>query len=143
MAFQIKLNQVYANGMDFAYLECGSGPLALCLHGFPDSAYSWRHLLPELAKSGYHAVAPFTRGYAPSAIAPDGCYQTGALATDANALHKALGGNQDAVIIGHDWGASTAYVAVANAPERWRRLVALSVPPGLILRNAFQENLDA
>ena len=46
----------------------GSGPLALCLHGFPDSAHSWRHLLPELARAGFRAVAPFTRGYAPTAL---------------------------------------------------------------------------
>ena len=141
MAYDIHLNQVQANGIDFAFFECGSGPLALCVHGFPDSAHTWRFLLPELAKAGYRAVAPFTRGYAPTAIAPDHCYQTGALAADVNALHQALGASSDAVLIGHDWGASTVYVAGANAPDRWRRVVALSVPPGLALRNAFQGNL--
>ena len=141
MAYDIHLNQVQANGIDFAFFECGSGPLALCVHGFPDSAHTWRFLLPELAKAGYRAVAPFTRGYAPTAIAPDNCYQTGALAADVNALHQALGASNDAVLIGHDWGASTVYVAGANAPDRWRRVVALSVPPGLALRNAFQGNL--
>ena len=141
MASDIHLNQVQANGIDFAFFECGSGPLALCVHGFPDSAHTWRFLLPELAKAGYRAVAPFTRGYAPTAIAPDHCYQTGALAADVNALHQALGASSDAVLIGHDWGASTVYVAGANAPDRWRRVVALSVPPGLALRNAFQGNL--
>ena len=45
------------------------GPLALCLHGFPDTAHTWRHLLPELAAAGYRAVAPFLRGYAPTAAA--------------------------------------------------------------------------
>ncbi len=142
MTFEITLKQVHANGLDFSYLECGTGPLALCIHGFPDSAHSWRHLLPELAKSGFRAIAPFTRGYAPTSIAPDNCYQTGALAADVNALHQALGGNEDAVLIGHDWGASTVYVAGANAPERWKRVVAMSVPPGLTLRKAFQGDLD-
>lgn len=141
MSFQIKLNQVHANDLNFSYLECGTGPLALCVHGFPDSAHTWRFLLPELAKSGFRAVAPFTRGYAPTSIAPDNCYQTGALAADVNALHQALGGNRDAVLIGHDWGASTVFVAGAHAPERWKRVVALSVPPGLVLRNAFQGNV--
>jgi pimeloyl-ACP methyl ester carboxylesterase len=142
MAFEIKSNRVNANGLDFSFLECGAGPLALCVHGFPDSAHTWRFLLPELAKSGFRAVAPFARGYAPTSVAPDNCYQTGALAADVNALHHALGGNGDAVLIGHDWGASTVYVAGANAPERWKRVVALSVPPGLGLRNAFQGNLN-
>ena len=60
-------------------IEAGTGPLALCLHGFPDSAHTWRHLLPELAEAGFHAVAPFMRGYAPSAIPADRCYRLGAL----------------------------------------------------------------
>ena len=141
MAFKIQLNQVHANGIDFSFLECGTGPLALCVHGFPDSAHTWRYLLPALAQAGYRAVAPFTRGYAPTSIAPDNCYQTGALAADVNALHQALGGTHDAVLIGHDWGASTVYVAGANAPDRWRSVVALSVPPGLTLRNTFHGNL--
>jgi pimeloyl-ACP methyl ester carboxylesterase len=58
---------VTANGVQFSYFESGpaDGPLALCLHGFPDSAYTWRFLLPELGAAGFHAVAPFLRGYAP------------------------------------------------------------------------------
>jgi pimeloyl-ACP methyl ester carboxylesterase len=121
--------RVRANGVDFAYLEVGEGPLALCLHGFPDSAPTWRHLLPLLARAGFRAVAPYTRGYAPTGLAPDGAYQLGALVADAVALHEALGGDERAVLIGHDWGAEAAYGAAALAPERWRRLVTLAVPP--------------
>jgi pimeloyl-ACP methyl ester carboxylesterase len=123
--------RITANGLEFSYLEAGpaDGPLALCLHGFPDSAHTWRYLLPELGKAGFHAVAPFLRGYAPTAIPTDGRYQVGVLARDANALHEALGGKGDAVIIGHDWGALTAYAAVAHQPERWRRAVTAAVPP--------------
>jgi pimeloyl-ACP methyl ester carboxylesterase len=122
---------VSANGLLFSYFEAGpaDGPLALCLHGFPDSAHTWRFLLPELAAAGFHAVAPFLRGYAPTGIPADGCYQIGALVRDANALHAALGGGDDAVIIGHDWGALTAYGAVAHRPDLWRRMVAAAVPP--------------
>jgi pimeloyl-ACP methyl ester carboxylesterase len=124
-------HQVTANGVQFSYLEMGpaDGPLALCLHGFPDSAHTWRFLLPELAAAGFHAVAPFLRGYAPTAIPSDGRYQVGALARDANSLHAALGGADDAVIIGHDWGALTAYAAVAHQPDLWRRAVTAAVPP--------------
>src|SRR3954463_5223801 len=88
---------VHANGVDFAYLEAGSGPLALCLHGFPDTAGGWRVLLPALADAGSHAVAPFMRGYAPTSLAADGRYQVGALAADAVALHEVLGGDEQAV----------------------------------------------
>lgn len=118
------------NGIELAYLEQGgTGPLALCLHGFPDTARTWRHLLPRLAEAGFRAVAPFTRGYAPSGPDPDGIYQAGALAADANALHEALGGDGDAVVVGHDWGALAAYGAAGSAPDRWRRAVTLAVPP--------------
>jgi pimeloyl-ACP methyl ester carboxylesterase len=113
-------------------IEAGSGPLALCLHGFPDCAHTWRHLLPALAESGFHAVAPFLRGYAPSAVPADGAYDLGALIADASALHDALGGTQDAVLIGHDWGAEVAYGAAALAPGRWRRLITLGVPPAAL-----------
>jgi len=128
--------------LDFAYLTAGTGPLALCLHGFPDTARTWRHLLPRLADAGYRAVAPFMRGYAPTAVPADGLYQTGALAADANGLHDALGGDADAVIIGHDWGAPAAYGAAVHEPGRWVKVVGLAVPPGAALAAAFVNNLD-
>ena len=125
------MEHIAANGLEFACLTDGpdDGPLALCLHGFPDSAHTWRYLLPELAAAGYRAVAPFLRGYAPTSLAPDGRYQVGALVQDANALHEVLDGGGDAVLIGHDWGALATYGAVAHQPGRWRRAVTAAVPP--------------
>ena len=122
---------IIADGLEFAYLENGppDGPLALCLHGFPDSAHTWRHLLPELAGAGFHAVAPFLRGYAPTQLPPDGRYQLGAIVRDVNALHEAFGAGADAVIVGHDWGAMATYGAVAHQPDRWRRAATMAVPP--------------
>jgi pimeloyl-ACP methyl ester carboxylesterase len=122
---------VTANGVEFAYLSDGpaDGPLALCLHGFPDTAHTWRYLLPRLADAGFHAVAPFLRGYAPTSVPADGMYDTGTLGLDACALHEALGGTADAVLIGHDWGAAATYSAAAYAPERWRRVVAGALAP--------------
>jgi pimeloyl-ACP methyl ester carboxylesterase len=64
------VQNVDANGLKFAYLEDGSGPLVLMLHGFPDTAHTWDDLRPRIAAKGYRAVSPFTRGYHPSAI-PD------------------------------------------------------------------------
>ena len=111
--------------------------MALCLHGFPDTAHTWRHLLPALGDAGYHAVAPFLRAYAPTAIPADGQYQTGALARDVNALHQALGGTGDAVVVGHDWGALATYGAVAHQPDRWRRVVTAAVPPTQSVMSSF------
>jgi pimeloyl-ACP methyl ester carboxylesterase len=129
--------RVDANGLSFAYLAAGDGPLALCLHGFPDSAWGWRKLLPALADAGFRAVAPFLRGYAPTEVPDDGRYQTGILALDACALHDALGSGSDAVLIGHDWGATAAYGAAAWEPDRWRRVVTLAVPPPAALAEGF------
>jgi pimeloyl-ACP methyl ester carboxylesterase len=125
----VRRSAVRANDVEFVVLEAGTGPLALCLHGFPDAAHTWRHLLPELAAAGFHAVAPFMRGYAPTTVPRDGNYSIGALVADAVALHEVLGGDEQAVLIGSDWGAETAYGAGAFAPGCWRRLVALGVPP--------------
>lgn len=125
------------SALEFAALAVGDGPLALCLHGYPDSAWTWRHLLPGLAAAGYRAVAPFNRGYAPTQIPSTPRYQAGVLGVDANALHEALGADGDAVVIGHDWGAMGAYAAASLAPERWRRVVAAAVPPGPVVAEGF------
>ncbi len=114
-----------------------SRPLALCLHGFPDTAYTWRYLLPELDAAGFRPVAPFMRGYAPTEVPADGRYQTGVLGADANALHAAVGGDERAVIIGHDWGAPATYVAVNHEPDRWKRVVGMSVFPGGVIASAL------
>ena len=137
----ISQQSVSANGVDFAVLTAGEGPLALCLHGFPDSAHGYRHLLPALASAGYRAVAPFQRGYAPTAVPADGLYQSGVLGVDANALHEALGGDSDAVIIGHDWGAVGTHAAAVLGPDRWRKVVTMAVPPGGAMGMAFVTNL--
>lgn len=130
---------VTAGSLEVAYLTTGpsDGPLALCLHGFPDSPWSWRYLAAPLAEAGFRVVAPFLRGYAPTAVPSDGCYQTGALVADAVAVHDALGGDERAVLIGHDWGAVAAYPTAAFAPERWARVVAAAVPPPGALAGGF------
>lgn len=129
--------QITANGLSFGFLEAGEGPLALCLHGFPDSAWGWRHLLPALADAGYRAVAPFLRGYAPTEVPADGRFQTAVLGLDACGLHEALGGDGDSVIIGHDWGAMATYVAANHEPDRWRRVVTMAVPPAGAVAGGF------
>ena len=79
------------------------------------------------------------RGYAPTGLAADGSYELGALVSDAVALHAALDGDERAVLIGHDWGAEAAYGAAAVAPERWRRLVTIAVPPLTLDERIFSD----
>ena len=101
---QPEIKKVRANGVTFSYLEAGEGPLVLCLHGFPDNAYTFTQLMDRLAATGFRAVAPFMRGYWPTEVPADGRYQSAVLAMDALALIEALGADR-AVLIGHDWGA--------------------------------------
>lgn len=138
-----EIKRVSVRDIDFAYLEAGpgDGPLALCLHGFPDHAPTWNALLGDLAGAGYHAVAPWTRGYSPTSLAPDGNYETANLALDAVALAEELApGRSDCVLIGHDWGAISGYVTVTHAPDRFARLVTMAVPHSSALLQHFLES---
>ncbi|WP_209308614.1 alpha/beta fold hydrolase [Sphingomonas corticis] len=121
---------VAANGVEFHLLEIGAGPLVLCLHGFPDHARSFVPLMRRLAAAGYRVVAPNLRGFWPTGPAPDGCYLPWATGGDAVALVQGLGVEKAAALVGHDWGAAAAYAAARTAPERFARLVAMSVPEG-------------
>jgi pimeloyl-ACP methyl ester carboxylesterase len=113
-----------------------NGPLAVLLHGFPDTAHTWRHLGPELAGAGWRVVAPFTRGYAPSGVPADGTGHIAALMSDAVGVHAALGGGPDAALVGHDWGAITANALAAHRDSPFSRVVSMSVPPFLAVRSA-------
>lgn len=122
------MDRVDVGAAQLACLQRGSGPLVLCLHGFPDTAWSMVGLLQRLADAGFHAVAPFMRGYAPSSTAADGDYSLKALARDVAALVDHFGGGK-AWIVGHDWGAVAAYAAAATVPERIDGIVTAAVPP--------------
>jgi pimeloyl-ACP methyl ester carboxylesterase len=131
-------------GLTVGALEWGpqDGPLALCLHGFPDTAWTWRRVAPMLAAEGWRVVAPFSRGYAPTAVPSNGRYQVGALVRDAVGLAAALGADRRAVLVGHDWGALTAYGVGDFAPEAFHRIVTLSVPPLATLRRVLGRSLE-
>jgi pimeloyl-ACP methyl ester carboxylesterase len=122
---EINTGTVNANGINFHYLEMGEGPLALCFHGFPDHAWSFRHLLPDLADAGFRAVAPFMRGYAPTEPPADGRYQQVALCKDVLALIGALGAER-AYLIGNDWGAGAVTGATVLEPEKVMKLVIIA-----------------
>lgn len=114
-----------------AVLEAGSpeDPLAICLHGFPDTASTWTDVITHLASKGFHAIAPFQRGYHPSSVASDGCYDIAALVWDAAQVYDHYKGDDRAVLVGHDWGAGVAHGLLSLMPGRFRKAVTLSVPP--------------
>jgi pimeloyl-ACP methyl ester carboxylesterase len=104
-------------------------PIALCLHGFPDTAYGWRKIAPRLVESGWRVVAPFMRGYAPSSIPSDGSQHIGAVMDDALRVRTAAGGTEHDVVIGHDWGALAATGLAAMADSPFEKAVIMSLPP--------------
>ena len=127
-----------------AYLEAGpaDGPLVLCLHGFPDHAPTYEALLADLAGAAFHAVAPWLRGYAPTAAAPDGKYHTAYLALDTIALCDALAPDRDTYLVGHDWGAGAVDLAASYRPDRFGKVVTLAVPPQAAIGARFISNPD-
>jgi pimeloyl-ACP methyl ester carboxylesterase len=126
------MEYVEANGLRFAYLSEGTGPLVLLLHGFPDTAHSWDALRPRLAAQGFRAVSPFLRGYRPTGL-PDRDADAVTLARDVLALIPALGAER-AILIGHDWGALSAYGATALEPARIAKLFVLAIPHPVVLK---------
>lgn len=119
---------VGANGIHLHLVEQGEGPLVVLCHGFPELWYSWRHQLPALSAAGFRAVAVDMRGYGesdrPEAIDQ---YTLLNLVGDMVGLLDTLG-VQRAVIAGHDWGAVVAWHAALLRPDRFRAVIALSLP---------------
>ncbi len=120
------IHYVTANGIRFAYLEEGEGPLVLLMHGFPDTPHSWDFVRAKIAAKGYRAVSPFLRGYAPSEI-PTRDTDQETCARDVLEIITALGENK-AILIGHDWGATAVYGATALDASRVQKLIALGIP---------------
>ena len=142
----IRQRRVATNGISLNIAEQGEGPLVLMLHGFPESWYSWRHQFAPLAAAGFHAVAPDMRGYGKSDKPPEiSAYNQVEVVADIIGLIPALGA-ETAVVIGHDWGAPTAWSAAAQHPCQVRAVGTLSVPysprpeapPLDMLREAFK-----
>ncbi|WP_426164208.1 alpha/beta fold hydrolase [Sandarakinorhabdus sp. DWP1-3-1] len=129
------------NGLSMHVLEAGyedSGrPMLLLLHGFPELAYSWRHVMPALAAAGYHVVAPDQRGFGRTTGWPPGYdvdldpFRMIGLATDALALVDALGRREVAAVVGHDFGSPVAAWCAIARPDVFRAAVLMSAPfPG-------------
>lgn len=128
----VRERQVRANGLRFHVLEAGGGDrLALCLHGFPELAFSWRHQLPVLAEEGWLAWAPDLRGYG-GTDRPVGRdeYSLERLMDDVAGLIDASGA-RETMLIAHDWGGVIAWFFALRRVRPLSRLVVMNLPhPG-------------
>lgn len=133
---------VEANGFRFAVDEAGEGDhLALCLHGFPESRFSWRFQLPLLAEMGYRAWAPDLRGYGETTPKPQAVkdYLIDRLMEDVGALIDASGA-KTVTLLGHDWGAGLAWTFAANRVRPLERLVIMNVPHPAVMSAQLETN---
>lgn len=112
-----------------------NAPVVLALHGFPDTARSWRPVGEQLARQGFQVVAPYLRGYAPSPL--QGPFDADTLADDMAAIARATSPDAPVVLVGHDWGAIVTYIALLRYPALFRAAVTLAVPHPL----AFLQSL--
>ena len=138
----MRMQRISANGLSFAYDEAGEGPdVALCLHGFPESRYSWRYQLPVLAEAGWHAVAPDMRGYGDTSR-PQGraAYKMNTLVEDVAALFDAFGARRR-LLIAHDWGALIAWSFAIAKRQPLDGLVIMNVPHPAVFARVLRGSL--
>lgn len=118
------------------------GRLVVLLHGFPQTSWSWRHVMAALAGAGMRVVAPDQRGYSPGAR-PEGvpAYAMSHLVGDVVGMLAALGADR-ADVVGHDWGAAVGWQLADRHPSRVRTLTAVSVPHPLAFVDALRTDDD-
>lgn len=116
------------NGLKLRVVVEGQGPLVILVHGWPQCWYLWRHMIDPLVAAGYRVAAPDMRGFggsdAPPAIAD---YNIRKLAADVAGIASALGEEQF-VVVGHDWGCVVSWYTALLYPDRCRAVMGLSVP---------------
>jgi pimeloyl-ACP methyl ester carboxylesterase len=125
-----------------AVTSLGEGDPVILLHGFPETAHSWRNQLPAVAAAGFRAVAPDQRGYGESDRPPGVAdYALPKLVADVTGLIGALGAER-AHIVGHDWGGAIAWAVAALVPDAVRSLTILNCPHPTIAARERLENPD-
>ncbi|MFO0683834.1 MAG: alpha/beta hydrolase [Sandaracinus sp.] len=130
---------VTANGLRFAVRTAGEGDkLALCLHGFPEAWFSWRHQMPLLAELGYRVWAPDLRGYGDSERpARTRDYAVDRLVDDVAGLIDASG-SKDVTLIAHDWGGNLAWELAAQRVRPLSRLVLMNIGHPAVMARALR-----
>jgi len=122
--------RIATSGVELDVLDAGpaDGPVIVLAHGFPESSHSWRHQIEPLARAGYRVLVPDQRGYAGSSAPHDNdAYRVDHLANDLVGLLDDVGAD-NAVFVGHDWGAMVVWDLARIHPERVRGVVNVSVP---------------
>lgn len=129
MPLDVQHRWVKVNGVRLHYVEAGSGPLVVLLHGFPEFWYAWRRQIPALAAAGYRVIAPDMRGYNLSSK-PGGvnCYTIDKLTRDIAELIQSFGQGKAALVAGHDWGGVVAWHLPIFHPGCLERLAILNAP---------------
>lgn len=118
------------------YDVTGTGDPVILLHGFPDTRRLWRHQVPALEAAGLQVITPDMRGYGRSDKPGEvSAYSMVNLVSDVLAVLDDLS-IESAHVVGHDWGAATAWVVASVAPDRVRSLTALSVGHPAAFRSA-------
>ncbi len=130
---------VQANGLRFAVRTAGQGDkLALCLHGFPEAWFSWRHQMPLLAELGYRVWAPDLRGYGDSdRPGRTRDYAVDRLVDDVAGLIDASG-SKDVTLIAHDWGGHLAWELAAQRIRPLSRLVLMNIGHPAVMNRAIR-----
>lgn len=132
-------HRVRARGIEFHYAEAGSGEdVVLCLHGWPQHWYEWRHLMPALADR-HRVIALDLRGFGWTDAPEDG-YEKGNMADDVLAVLDELG-IERVKLVGHDWGAWIGFLLALKAPQRFERYLALNILPPWISMRAMAPHL--
>jgi pimeloyl-ACP methyl ester carboxylesterase len=130
----VRHRTVRARGVDFHVAEAGSGDdVVLCLHGWPQHWYEWRHLMPALADR-HRVLALDLRGFGWSG-APRKGYEKENMATDVLAVLDELG-LERVKLVGHDWGGWIGFLLCLRAPQRFERFLALNIVPPWITARA-------
>ncbi|KOV74055.1 MULTISPECIES: alpha/beta fold hydrolase [unclassified Streptomyces] len=125
-----KRKRIFTNGVELSVIDKGTGPVVLLLHGFPETAYSWRHQIDPLVESGYRVIAPDLRGFGESSRpASVDAYSIAHYVGDIVGLITSTG-EQSVAVIGHDWGGQCAWDLATMRPDLVRAVMGISAPPG-------------
>jgi pimeloyl-ACP methyl ester carboxylesterase len=123
----MEFQTIESAGQPFVVSQRGEGPDIVLVHGFPDTPHSYAGLQDALVAAGWRVTVPWLRGYHPATIVPGRPYDFETIGRDGLALLDAIGAQQ-AVFVGHDWGALMSFVVATLAPERVRGLVTIAIP---------------